>query len=120
MYRERVINILNNTNRNSKVYINNILIKNINEKEKIILNLKELKYIGNHHSLTTKNKINILIKEKEFSLNLLLVQDSMNKSEFWIYGTYETSEIKETYGHFSSVIDRGILQKYIKMELMKR
>lgn len=120
MYRERVINILNNTNRNSKVYINNILIKNINEKEKITLNLKELKYIGNHHSLTTKNKINILIKEKEFSLNLLLVQDSMNKSEFWIYGTYETSEIKETYGHFSSVIDRGILQKYIKMELMKR
>ena len=120
MYRERVINILNNTNRNSKVYINNILIKNINEKEKIILNLKELKYIGNHHSLTTKNKINILIKEKEFSLNLLLVQDSMNKSEFWIYGTYETSEIKETYGHFSSVIDRGILQKYIKMELIKR
>ena len=44
----------------------------------------------------------------------------MNKSEFWIYGTYETSEIKETYGHFSSVIDRGILQKYIKMELIKR
>ena len=120
MYRERVINILNNTNKNSKVYINNILIKDINEKEKIILNLKELKYIKNHHSHTTKNKINILIKEQEFFLNLLLVQDSTNKSEFWIYGTYETSEIKETYGHFSSVIDRKILQKYIKMELMQR
>ncbi len=114
MYRERVVNILKSTNENSRIYVNDILIKNRNEKEKIILNLKELKYIGNHHSHTTKNKMNILIKEKEFSFNFLLVQDSMYKSEFWIYGRYETSEIKETYGHFSSVIDSGILQKYIK------
>jgi len=115
MYRERIIIILKNIDKDSEVYVNNKLIKNIDEKKKIVLNLKKLKHIGNHHSHTTKNKFNILIKEKEFSFNFLLAQDSNNKQEFWIYGTYKTSEMTESYGHFSSVIDKGVLQKYISL-----